>query len=57
MIEIICLGVAFATWIVSGYFYSKWEGKRIDASPVKPVATIAEPVRLRIAEMAEVGDC
>lgn len=47
MIEIICVGVSLATWIVAGYFYSKWEGKKIDAKP--------EPIV--IAEMAEVGDC
>lgn len=48
MIEIICASISLAIWIVSGYFYSKWEGKKIDAKPVEPIV---------IAEMAQVGDC
>ena len=48
MIEIMCLVVVMTTWIVAGYFFSKWEGKKI-YEPVK------EPVV--IAEMAQVGDC
>lgn len=48
MIEIICASISLAIWIISGYYYSKWEGKKID-EPVK------EPVV--IAEMAQVGDC